>query len=126
MQHPLQGKTALITGGSRGIGRAIAQRLAADGVLVAIHYGGNEAAANETLNAIEQKGGQAFLVRAELGAKRDVDTLFGQLEKRLRGRPLNILVNNAAVAPQVTLDQTIPEEFRPHLCNQRASTVFYH
>jgi len=106
MQYPLQGKTALVTGASRGIGRAIVQRLAADGALVAIHYGGNDAAANETLKGIEQEGGQAFLVKAELRAHGNIDTLFSQLEKGLTGRPLDILVNNAAVAPQVSLDQT--------------------
>jgi 3-oxoacyl-[acyl-carrier protein] reductase len=111
MKHPLEGKTALITGGSRGIGRAIAQRLATDGARVAIHYGGNDAAASETLKAIEQTGGEAFLVKAELGVNGDIDTMFRQLEKGLRGKPLDILVNNAAVAPQVTLDQTTPEEF---------------
>jgi 3-oxoacyl-[acyl-carrier protein] reductase len=111
MQYPLQGKTALVTGGSRGIGRAIAQRLAADGALVAVHYGSNETAATETLQAIERAGGQAFLVQAELGVHGNIDSLFRQLEKGLQGKPLDILVNNAAVAPQVTLDQTTPEEF---------------
>jgi 3-oxoacyl-[acyl-carrier protein] reductase len=111
MQYPLQEKTALVTGGSRGIGRAIAQRLAADGALVAIHYGGNDAAANETLKAIEQGGRQGFLVKAELGVDGDIDVLFAKLEKELAGRRLDILVNNAAVAPQVTLAETTSEEF---------------
>jgi 3-oxoacyl-[acyl-carrier protein] reductase len=111
MQYPLRDKTALVTGSSRGIGRAIAQRLAADGALVAIHYGGNDAAASETLKAIEQAGGQAFLVKAELGVNGDIDALFTKLEKGLTGRPLDILVNNAAVAPQVSLDETTLEEF---------------
>ena len=111
MQHRLNGKSALITGASRGIGRAIAQRLASDGALVAIHYGGNDSAANETLRTIEQAGGQALLVRAELGVSGDIDTLFTKLEKELAGRPLDILVNNAAVAPQIAIHQTTPEEF---------------
>ncbi len=111
MQRPLRGKTALITGSSRGIGRAIAQRFATEGALVAIHYGGNDAAANETLKVIKQTGGQAFLVKAELGVKGDVDRLFSELEKGLAGRSLDILVNNAAVAPQIALAQTTPEEF---------------
>ena len=111
MQYSLQGKTALVTGASRGIGRAIALRLALDGAMIAIHYGGNDAAANETLKAIEQTGGQAFLVKAELGVDGDIETLFSKLEKGLTGRQLDILVNNAAVAPQIALDQTTPEEF---------------
>ncbi|ADB35346.1 short-chain dehydrogenase/reductase SDR [Kribbella flavida DSM 17836] len=93
----LTGKTALVTGASRGIGRAVAERLAADGALVAVHYGRNDTAAKETVAAIENAGGQAFPVRAELGVEGDVDTLFEQLTAGLDGRGLDILVNNAAV-----------------------------
>ncbi|MEN3319110.1 MAG: 3-oxoacyl-[acyl-carrier protein] reductase, partial [Mycobacterium sp.] len=92
----LTGKTALVTGASRGIGRAIATRLANDGALVAVHYGSNEAAAADTLAEIQRMGGQAFPVRAELGVDGDVDTLFTALGKGLDGQGLDILVNNAA------------------------------
>ncbi|NUP02225.1 MAG: SDR family oxidoreductase, partial [Nonomuraea sp.] len=85
------------TGASRGIGRSVAQRLAADGALVAVHYGTNESAAKETVAAIHADGGTAFAVRAELGVDGDVDTLFAGLEAGLDGRPLDILVNNAAI-----------------------------
>ncbi len=108
----LAGKTALVTGGSRGIGRAIAQRLAADGAYVAVHYGRNESAAKETIATIEQAGGRAFAVRAELGLPGDVDTLFAGLEEGLAGRPLDILVNNAGGAMGTgSIDRTTPEEF---------------
>jgi len=118
----LTGKTALVTGGSRGIGRAIAQRLAADGAVVAVHYGSNEAAAAETINAIQAAGGQAFPVRAQLGVDGDVDTLFAALEGGLDGRPLDILVNNAAIATfDATIDKATPEQFeREFAVNVRA------
>jgi 3-oxoacyl-[acyl-carrier protein] reductase len=108
----LKGRTALVTGGSRGIGRAIARRLAADGALVAVHYGRDEAAARETVTAIERSGGEAFPVRAEFGVADDVETLFGGLETELAGRGLDILVNNAGQGGMGEgLDTTTPESF---------------
>jgi 3-oxoacyl-[acyl-carrier protein] reductase len=108
----LAGKTALVTGASRGIGKEIARRLAVDGALVAIHYGGNEVAAKETLEAIQQAGGRAFLVKAELGVNGGVDTLFNELENGLAGRPLDIMVNNAAVSnPEATIARATPGDF---------------
>jgi 3-oxoacyl-[acyl-carrier protein] reductase len=111
----LTGKTALVTGASRGIGRGIARKLAQQGALVAVHYGENEQAARETLEAIGQEGGQAFPVRAELGVPGDVEALYAQLEDGLarqgQGPELDILVNNAGVSGSARIHEVTPELF---------------
>lgn len=92
----LDGKTALVTGSSRGIGRGIALALAAEGARVAVHYAGNEAAAKEAVGAIEAAGGRAFAIRAELGLPGDADALWAAFDEHAEG--LDILVNNAGIA----------------------------
>ncbi|MDI3390349.1 SDR family oxidoreductase [Streptomyces sp. B-S-A8] len=112
----LTDKTALVTGSSRGIGRATAVRLAREGALVAVHYAANDEAADETVALIEKDGGRAFKVRAELGVPGDVHELFLGLERGLKERTgdtrLDILVNNAAVTSTGSAPEDLtPEEF---------------
>lgn len=107
----LTGRTALVTGASRGIGRAIAIRLAGNGAEVIVHFGTDEEGAASTVAEIEWAGGAAFAVQAQLGAEDDVDTLFKGIEAGLDGRLLDIVVNNAAAAPAGPLGVTTRQEF---------------
>jgi len=91
----LKGKTALVTGGSRGIGRAIAIRLAENGARVAINYARNTKAAKETIDIIKEKGGEAISFRANLGKHDKVERMFDCLWQEW-GDNLDILVSNAA------------------------------
>lgn len=90
----LQGKTALVTGASRGIGRAVAEALGRCGAQVVVNYHTNTVAAEQTVAAIKAHGSDAWPVQADVGLKQDVDRLFDQVRCYVGDR-LDILVNNA-------------------------------
>jgi 3-oxoacyl-[acyl-carrier protein] reductase len=94
IRHGLQGKLALITGGSRGIGRAIAIGLASQGADVVVGYLRNDARAEEVVKAIADQGGKAFAVKADLSKPAEVVRLFDEVEQRTGA--LDIVVANAA------------------------------
>ena len=91
----LQGKCALVTGGSRGIGRAVCLELARQGARVAVNYAGNAAAAEETVKACEAQGVEAFAIQADVADAAACETMVKEVLTRF-GR-LDILVNNAGV-----------------------------
>ncbi|SFN80291.1 3-oxoacyl-[acyl-carrier-protein] reductase [Pseudobutyrivibrio sp. JW11] len=86
---------ALVTGGSRGIGRVIAENLAKSGINIAICYSGNENAAQETIEVCKKHGVQAMYIKADVSNADDVSEMFNQI-KELMG-PVEILVNNAGI-----------------------------
>ena len=100
---PLPGKYALVTGGSRGIGRGIALKLASRGARVAIHYFQNVEAANETLRLVRQSGADGFVVQADVTKPEEVRRIFDEI--RAQFGALDVFVANAR--PEV------PEFFQP-------------
>lgn len=99
MSQPLFGKTALVTGGSRGIGRSIAERLAQEGATVALTYNSSKTAAAEVVETIEGAGGSAFALHADLANVEAIPALFEQLDREFTeqngSKALDILINNA-------------------------------
>jgi 3-oxoacyl-[acyl-carrier protein] reductase len=111
----LKGKVAVVTGSSRGIGRAIALRLARDGALVCVNYHSNLEAAESVIKEIEASSGEAFALQADVGSVEQLGRFFealdGELTKR-RGDPhFDILVNNAGVADGGSVTTATEEGF---------------
>lgn len=105
----LKGKVALVTGGSRGIGRAIAIQLAESGADVAVNYAGSEGAAAEVVNEIQAMGRRAVSIRADVSSLQQAEDLVKQTIDQLG--QLDILVNNAGITRDNLIMRMKEEEF---------------
>src|SRR6476659_8702 len=109
MSQSLHGKTAIVTGSSRGIGRAIAEGLAAEGAAVVVNYVGNQKAADEVVAAIVGNGGKAIAIQADISTPSDVRRLFDETESKLGA--IDIVVANVGVAVIKPLTEATEADF---------------
>ena len=109
MSKKLNGKVAVVTGASKGIGAAIAKQLAAEGAAVVVNYSSSREEAERVVEEITNKDGRAVAVQANVSKKADIDRLFSEAQKKF-GR-LDILVNNAGVYEFASLEEITEEHF---------------
>lgn len=114
--------TAIVTGASRGIGRSIASRLAANGFAVVVNYAGSTADAEEVVDGIIAAGGRAKAVQADVSSASDVRRLFDEAEGTFGG--IDVLVNNAGVMKPAPLAETDDEQFERHFAINVRGTFF--
>ncbi|CAM4189966.1 SDR family oxidoreductase [Paenibacillus macerans] len=118
----LNGKVAIVTGASRGIGRQIALQLAQSGAKVVVNYSSNPEKADEVVKTIEQSGGEAAAIRANVGNVSEVEALFAAaLEKYGR---VDILVNNAGIMEYKAIGDVTEEMFDRHFAVNVKGTYF--
>ena len=127
----LSGKTAVVTGASKGIGAGIAKGLAAEGAAVVINYASSKGGADRVVADIKAKGGKAIAVQGNVAKPADVKKIFAET-KQAFGR-LDILVNNAGVYNLLPLEEVTEEDFHRHfninvlgllLATQEAAKLF--
>jgi len=111
----LNGKVAIVTGASKGIGRSIALRLAKEGALVVVHYGSNREGAESVVREIERDGGSSFAIGAKFDSYESVMTFYHSLdyslEQRNGSKHFDILVNNAGTSLSAAIEDTTEESF---------------
>jgi 3-oxoacyl-[acyl-carrier protein] reductase len=115
-------RVAIVTGGSGGIGRVVAERLAADGMTVLVHYSGNAERGEETVEAIAAAGGTASVAKADVADENEVAALFDEVERRYGG--VDVVVHTAGImllSPLAELD--LDDLDRMHRTNIRGTFV---
>jgi acetoacetyl-CoA reductase/3-oxoacyl-[acyl-carrier protein] reductase len=118
----LEGKTALVTGGSRGIGRAIARELAREGAKVAINYQSSDAKAQEVADEINKEGGACVLAKANLADPKEARAMVKKVAEMFRH--LDILVNNAGITRDKLLRNMTDEDWQ-EVVNTNLNAAFY-
>lgn len=122
MENRLDGKVALITGSSRGIGRAIAEQLADLGATVVINYSGSAHKADEVVKVIKEKGGEAVSIQADISQVTQIENLFKETVQ-VFGK-IDILVNNAGLMINKPLSEATEEDFDKQFAVNVKGTFF--
>lgn len=110
--NKLNGKVAVVTGASKGIGASIAEHLAAEGAAVIVNYANSKTGADAVVARIHQKGGKAMAIQGDVSKPEEIHRLFSEIEKAF-GR-VDVLVNNAGTYEFAPLEAITPEHIEKH------------